>query len=206
MENKRLEFAKSRLEIDDYYDIAATNCLIGKDVSLPSDVIIGNGVTICGHVRIGNGCIIRSGAIIGHPGFSFGFTEEGVPVPIKHDGGIIIGDNVLVGANNVISQGTLEPTVLSDHVKLDDLIHVAHNNYIGPRTIVASGANFAGSCHIGADVWIGSMAAIKNKVTVGDGALVGTGSVVIKDVPPGVVVAGNPARVLRERRENEQKR
>lgn len=52
---------------------------------------------------------------------------------------------------------------------------------------------------IGNDVWIGHGVIVLNGVTIGDGAVVGAGSVVTKDVPPYVVVAGNPAKVVRKR-------
>lgn len=52
---------------------------------------------------------------------------------------------------------------------------------------------------IGNDVWIGTRAVILHGVSVGDGSVIGAGSVVTKDVPPNTVVGGNPARVIRER-------
>tara|TARA_R110002049_G_scaffold72490_7_gene187564 strand:- start:150834 stop:151367 length:534 start_codon:yes stop_codon:yes gene_type:complete len=51
---------------------------------------------------------------------------------------------------------------------------------------------------IGNDVWIGGKAIICPGVTIGDGSVIGAGSVVTKDVPPDVVVAGNPAKVIRK--------
>ena len=59
-----------------------------------------------------------------------------------------------------------------------------------------------GDIHVGNDVWIGYRAMILGAVTIGDGAVVGAGAVVTKDVPPYAVVAGNPARVLRFRFED----
>jgi chloramphenicol O-acetyltransferase type B len=56
-----------------------------------------------------------------------------------------------------------------------------------------------GSVTIGNDVWIGSRAIILSNLTVGDGAIVGAGAVVTKDVPPYAIVAGNPARLIRYR-------
>lgn len=56
-----------------------------------------------------------------------------------------------------------------------------------------------GETRIGNDVWIGYRAIILSGVTIGDGAVIGAGSVVTKDVPPYVIVAGNPARVVKHR-------
>ena len=56
---------------------------------------------------------------------------------------------------------------------------------------------------IGNDVWIGNRALILQGVTIGDGAVVGAGSVVTKDVEPYSVVAGNPARVIKKRFDDE---
>lgn len=52
---------------------------------------------------------------------------------------------------------------------------------------------------LGNDVWVGSHVRIKRGVTVGDGAVIGAGSIVTRDVPPYAIVAGTPARVLRYR-------
>jgi acetyltransferase-like isoleucine patch superfamily enzyme len=61
----------------------------------------------------------------------------------------------------------------------------------------------AGAIRIGNDVWIGQAAQIMSGVTVGDGAIVGAGSIVTRDVPPYAVVGGNPARVIRYRFDDE---
>ena len=66
------------------------------------------------------------------------------------------------------------------------------------KSEVASAWDNRGDIVIGNDVWIGYEAVILAGVTVGDGSVIGAGSVVTKDVPGGVVAAGNPCRVLRE--------
>lgn len=62
----------------------------------------------------------------------------------------------------------------------------------------ATAWEYGAEVHIGEDVWIGGSCVILLGVTIGDGAVVGAGSVVTRDVPPNTIVAGNPARVLRE--------
>lgn len=58
---------------------------------------------------------------------------------------------------------------------------------------------FLGDVNIGNDVWIGRQAIIRGGVTIGDGAIIGLGSVVVKDVPPYAIVGGNPAKIIRMR-------
>lgn len=65
--------------------------------------------------------------------------------------------------------------------------------------MIDSGREHWKPTHIGRDCWLGHGAIILNGVTIGDGSIVAAGSVVLRDVPPGVIVAGNPARVIRER-------
>ena len=92
--------------------------------------------------------MIKSGAIIGDQGFGFGFSHDKTPQRIPHNGGVIVGDNVEVGANNVICSGTFNPTIIEDHVKLDDLVFIAHNCKIGNKTMIAC-AQLSGSVSIG---------------------------------------------------------
>lgn len=89
-------------------------------------------------------------------------------------GGITLGDNVLLGSNVVIA------TVNHD-------FDPAARRTAWPAPVI-----------IGNNVWIGSSVTIVPGVTIGDGAIVAAGAVVTKDVPPNTVVAGVPARVLRE--------
>lgn len=65
----------------------------------------------------------------------------------------------------------------------------------------ASGLEYAKPISIGEDVWIGGSAVICPGVTIGDRSVIGAGSVVTKDIPPGVFAAGNPCKVIRDLRE-----
>jgi acetyltransferase-like isoleucine patch superfamily enzyme len=65
--------------------------------------------------------------------------------------------------------------------------------------MIDSGREHWKPTYIGRDCWLGHGAIILNGITIGDGSIVAAGSVVLRDVPPGVIVAGNPARVIRPR-------
>jgi acetyltransferase-like isoleucine patch superfamily enzyme len=58
---------------------------------------------------------------------------------------------------------------------------------------------FGGSVTVGEDVWIGLGASIMNGITIGNYALIGIGAVILKDVAPGAVMVGNPAKAIRTR-------
>ena len=196
----RYYFAKSRLILVDEKKIGR-NCSIDETVIIGKFTEIGDNVVIRGRVTIGDYCHIKSHACIGEKGFSFGFTEDGMPMEVRHDGGVRIGDYVEVGSFNSVCQATLEEidTVLEDNVKLDDNVHIAHNCHIGENTCLAAGVMLNGSVTIGKNCWLG-LNVTCNKVKIGDNVLVGSGSMVTKDIPSGMVVSGVPAKVIRERR------
>ena len=155
------------------------------------------GAVLLDGVTIGRNCRVRSGVVIGDSGFGYSVATGSPPEEFPQVGGVWLGDDVTIGTGSTIASGTLSPTVIRNHVKTDNLVHVAHNCVIGERSILAACAEVSGSVVIGKDVWLGPNCSIRDKIQIGDGATVGIGSVVTRDVPPWTVVAGNPARVLR---------
>ena len=169
---------------------------IGPAVKIGPGTRIGSGVVITGRVEIGADCVVRANATIGEAGFGFAIGVDGEPIAFPHIGGIMIGNGVEIGSNCNVARATLDDTVIGDLVKMNSLVHVAHNVMVGARTQVAAGAVICGSVTIGADVWIGPNATIINKIVVGDRAHIGIGSVVTRSLDAGVKVLGNPARKI----------
>jgi UDP-3-O-[3-hydroxymyristoyl] glucosamine N-acyltransferase len=154
-------------------------------------------VKIGPNVRIGAGCKIKSGTVIGEPGFGIEKDEEGDNFRIPHIGGVRIGDSVEIGSLNTICSGTLEPTRVGDLVKTDDHVHIAHNVQIGRNCIITACAEMSGRVVLENDVWLGPNCSIKEGVRIGAGALIGIATLVVKDCEPTGVYAGAPARRLR---------
>ena len=88
--------------------------------------------------------------------------------------------------------------VVGCHVNLNRSVSVGHDNSIGFAASFGPGVVLAGHVVIGQTAFIGAGATVLPEVTVGHGATVGAGAVVTRDVGPGEVVVGNPARVIRE--------
>lgn len=178
--------------------------VIDAGVEIGDDTVIAEHAVIRARTRIGRRCNIRPHAVIGEPGFGFDYENQ-LPVRIPHFGGVVLGDDVQVGCGATISCGTLDDTVLEDHVKVDNLVHVAHNCRVGRGTVLIAGTVLCGRCRIGPYSWIGANATIREGgLEVGEGALVGMGAVVMRPVPARHVVVGNPAQILRKRRDDEE--
>jgi UDP-3-O-[3-hydroxymyristoyl] glucosamine N-acyltransferase len=150
-------------------------------------------------VTIGRNVVVRSGAVLGTDGFGYEQNEAGAWEHLPHTGGVVIEDDVEIGANVTVAKGTMGNTVLRRGAKLDNLVHVAHNVDVGPDTLVIATAHLSGGAKIGARTWIAPGAAITDNIKVGDDVFVGLGSVVMKDVPDGAKVMGQPAALLPER-------
>lgn len=168
--------------------------VIEKDVSIGENCVIGHHVVIRAGTKIGKNCYIQSGAVIGEDGFGYERDEKNIPVKMVHLGGVKIGNNVLIGANTTICQGTLTPTIIEDDVKIDNLVHIAHNCHIKNRSMIIACAEISGGVTIEEDAWIAPNVSIRQKLTIGMNALVGIGSVVVKNVLENTVVLGNPAK------------
>lgn len=150
-------------------------------------------------VSIGKRCKIGPGVVIGSEGFGYEQDEHEHWRRRPHPYGVVIGDDVEIGANTVIDRGRWRDTAIGHGTKIDALCFVAHNVHIGENCLVIANTMIAGSCEIGDNCWIGPSAQITDHVKVGDGARVGLGSVVLRDVPSGEIWVGNPARKLRKR-------
>jgi UDP-3-O-[3-hydroxymyristoyl] glucosamine N-acyltransferase len=167
-------------------------CAIGAGVSIGPDTRLHPRVTIYDGCSLGARCIVHSGAVIGADGF--GMAREGDHwVKIPQVGGVRIGDDVEIGANTTIDRGALDPTVIEDGVKLDNLIQVAHNCVIGAHTVIAGCTGISGSTKVGRNCMIGGGVGIVGHVEICDNVVISGFSLVAKSiVKPGTYTSGMP--------------
>lgn len=157
---------------------------------------IGPGAWIGPGVTIGNDCVIKPGAVIGGDGFGYERDETGRWAPKAHPYGVRIEDDVHVGANACVDRGSWRDTVIKRGARIDNLVHVAHNCEVRHDAVIVALAEISGSVIIGTRAWVGPGARVEQRLTIGAGALIGTGAVVRCDVPADQTWAGVPARCL----------
>ena len=176
------------LVIGKYVSISDYNVKIGNNV------VIEDFVQIMPNVIIGDNTIIRAGSKIGVHTFNL-YKNNGTMKQMYHAGQTIIGNNVLIGHNNVVEQAIYRYgiTKISDNCMLDANVLIGHNDELGERCIVTGGTCIAGYVTIGDDTVIRLGVNIKNGVNIGKQAHIGIGSVVVRKDRPNSKMFGNPA-------------
>jgi len=160
---------------------------------------IGEGAVIHGNVhiypgvRVSKNVVINASTVIGTEGIA---TTWGVRFP--HVGGVVIEDDVWIGSNVSIQKGMLSDTVIGQGSTIGNFCNIGHQTIIGKHCFIISGSVIGGSCHIGDYSKVSMNASIRDKIRIGEKAIVGMGSVVTKDIGDRWVVVGNPARKIRE--------
>lgn len=185
------------------------NVQIGADVKIHPGVVLMSGVsvgegteiypntTIYRNVKIGNFVRIHANCTIGADGFGYNYSK-GVHHKVWHLGGVIIEDNVEIGANSCVDSGTFSPTKIGAGTKIDNLVQVGHNVKLGNGVILCGNVAIGGSTELGAFTVVGGSASVANGVKLGQGVQVAGGAGVTNNVENGEVVGGFPARNLKE--------
>jgi len=164
---------------------------VGPNVQIGDDAVLYPNVTVLKNCRIGDRVMIHSGAVIGADGFGFAPDEERYE-KIPHFGTVVIEEDVEIGANTAIDRATFGETRIGKGVKIDNLVHVAHNVVVGENTVLVAQVGIAGSCKVGKHVILAGQAAVSHHLEIGDGAVVGPQAGLAKSVAPGETVSGSP--------------
>ncbi|WP_051200672.1 DapH/DapD/GlmU-related protein [Butyrivibrio sp. XPD2002] len=195
-------------ELYEKYDFSP---IIGNNCEIANSVVIEKGVIIGENVRIGHNTVIRSGSVIdnnviigcnttiGSEGFQLITDSDLLPMHITHVGRCHICSNVYVGDNTCVCNSLFGgETYVGEGSKIDNLVHIAHNLYIGKAAVITAHVILCGSSRIEDGAWIGPNSSVLNRVIIGKGAKVGLGSVVTRDVAEFTVVYGSPAKEHRK--------
>lgn len=181
--------------------IIRANTVIGDHCAVGDQSLIGPNVVIYDKCRIGCQVTIQAGVVIGSDGFGF-FQDNGEWRHIPHIGGVLIEDNVHIGANTVVAQGCLGPTVIGKGTKIDNLVQVAHNVVMGEHCLITGQVGFLGSAKLGNYVVMGGQSGV-GAIEVGDHTMIAARGGVTKSLPEKSVVSGYPAVSHKEELENQ---
>ena len=192
--------------ISDHVSIAA-------DVSIGAGAVIHAGVRIQSGVTIGANVILQPNVVIGGDGFSF-VTEAASHIetgrktlgktpfapldnPVQNRihslGGVLIGDDVEIGANSTVDAGTIRATQIGNGAKIDNLVQVGHNVIVGDHCLLCAQTAVAGSALIGNGSILGGKCGIGDNLTVGRDCVIGGAAIVLSDVLDGAFMMGYPA-------------
>jgi UDP-3-O-[3-hydroxymyristoyl] glucosamine N-acyltransferase len=172
---------------------------IGDNCTVGDSTVIGDGVKLVQNCLIGNNCIIQPGVIIGADGFAYERHQGGELERFPHMRGVKIGNNVEICSNCSIARGSLSDTVIGDGTKLDALVHIAHNVVIGKNCELTAGTIVGGSTRIGDMAWTGLNSTLKDNIRIGNNVIIASGASVIRNVQDGDIVAGVPAKSIKEK-------
>lgn len=167
-----------------------SGCFISKNVVIGDNVVIHPNVIIDSPCIIGNGTEIFAGTVIGTDGFGY-FQHGDVQERVPHFGGVIIGENVDIGANTCIDRGCLDDTVIGDYVKINNLVHIAHNVKIGKGSLILAGATLCGSVVVGENSYLAPRSIVKNQIHVGNNCFVGMNTVLSMNLEDFSMAVGN---------------
>lgn len=170
------------------------NSVLGDSVEIGKHTIIYPNVSINHFCKVGNYCIIHSGTVIGSDGFGFAPNKEGVYSKVPQIGNVEIGNHVEIGANCAIDRATMGSTIIGNGVKLDNMVHLAHNVVIDEHTVIAAQAGISGSTKIGKHVIVGGQAGFVGHIQVADGTKINAKSGISKSITePNLSLSGAPA-------------
>lgn len=165
---------------------------IGHGVQIGNDSIIYPNVTIYEGCKIGNRVIINSNSTIGEDGFGYA-SYKGIHYKIPQIGGVVIEDDVEIGACCGIERGTLGDTIIGQGSKLGDLITIGHGTKIGQHCLLVAQVGIAGSTTLGHHCIVGGQVGIVGHITIGNNVTIAAQAGVVNSIPDGQVVLGAPA-------------
>lgn len=195
------------------YAVIESGVVIGENTVIGAHCYIGHNARIGAHchlhphVFVGERCILHNRVIIhanstiGADGFGYEF-RDGRHHKIPQTGIVEILDDVEIGANSAIDRARFGKTLISEGVKIDNLVQIGHNVQIGPHSILCGQVGISGSARLGAFVTLAGKVGINGHIELGDGVTVAAMAGVVSSIPPGQVYAGLPAMPIRDFRRN----
>jgi len=165
---------------------------VGSDSTIGDDSILYPNVVVREGCTLGARVIVYSGTVIGADGFGY-VQHQGRHHKIPQIGGVVIEDDVELGANVTVDRATLGVTRIKQGTKVDNLVQIAHNVTVGEHSIIVAQVGIAGSTTIGHHVMIGGQAGISDHIRIGDQVMIAAKAGVNRSVESNQIIGGAPA-------------
>ena len=176
---------------------------VGADAVIGADCVLHAQVSIREHVALGDRVVVQDAAVIGSDGFGFAHRADGTHHKIPQVGGVVIEDDVEIGAHTAIDRPAVGETRIAAGAKIDNLVQIAHGVKVGRNSLLAAQVGIAGSTVIGEGVTFAGQSGAVGHVHIGNGVVVTAKAAVTHDVDSGQVVAGFPAMDIADWRRSE---
>lgn len=170
---------------------------VGKRVKIGKDCILYPNTTVREDCVLGNRVILQSGAVIGGDGFGY-ITQNGKHSKVLQTGNVILEDDVEIGNNTCIDRATVDSTIVGKGTKIDNLVHLGHNDVIGENCLLVAHVGISGSVTVGNNVTFAGQVGTVGHITIGDNCLFGGRTGITNDVPSNSKMAGFPAMPFKD--------
>ncbi|MEG0797171.1 MAG: UDP-3-O-(3-hydroxymyristoyl)glucosamine N-acyltransferase [Acidaminococcaceae bacterium] len=170
---------------------------IGKNVHLGADCVIYPSVTIRENCLVGDRVILQAGAVIGGDGFGY-ITTAGKHSKVLQAGNVVLKDDVEIGNNTCIDRATAGSTVIGAGTKIDNLVHLGHNDVLGDNCLVVAQVGLSGSTVVGNNVTLAGQTGSVGHIQIGDNCVFAARSGITNNVEANSFCAGFPAVPHRE--------
>jgi UDP-perosamine 4-acetyltransferase len=129
--------------------------------------------------------------------YDYAIARGGLPMQVVHPSASVSPFAILEEGAQIFPGAVVNPgAVVGRNVIVNTAAIVEHDCHLGPHAHIATNATLCGSVHVGEMAFLGAGSVVRQGLSVGAGALVAAGAVVVRDVEPGAIVAGAPARVI----------
>ena len=173
--------------------IVRPHAVIGRRASLGEDCMVHARVSIREQVLVGDRVVVQDGAVIGSDGYGFARAADGSHHKIPQVGGVVIEDDVEIGANTTIDRPAVGETRIEAGAKIDNLVQIAHGVRIGRRSLLAAQVGIAGSSTLEESVTLAGQVGVAGHITLGKGVIATAQTGIPNSVEPGKLISGYPA-------------
>ena len=170
---------------------------VGKRVKIGANCTLYPNTTVREDCVLGNRVILQSGAVIGGDGFGY-ITQNGKHSKVLQTGNVVLQDDVEIGCNTCIDRATVDSTIVGKGTKIDNLVHLGHNDILGENCLVVAHVGISGSVTVGNNVTFAGQVGTVGHITIGNNCVFGGKAGITNNVPDNSVMGGYPAMPMKE--------